>query len=553
MLTPDYLLHCTDSLVELMDAYDNAVVADIARRIVKTGTITETAKHQIKQAQQMGLLYEDIIQEIAKRTNATNNMIKSLFEDAGVETVQTDNRLYTAAGLQTTDLRASPAMLQMLQAGYENTLGTMHNLTLTTANTAQQAYISACDLAMLQVQSGAMSYQQAIRAAIQSAAADGTRVLYPSGRSDRIEVAVRRAVLTGVAKTCRTIGEYNAASCGCDLMELSAHAGARPSHAKWQGQLVSLSGKKGYLSKDDIGYGSGDGFGGYNCRHDWYPFFPGISQRNYTPEKLDRLDSMTVSYNGQEIPYYDATQEQRRLERRVRDCKLRLSATDAARQETTDPKLRAQLDEDFARQSKALREARDKLADFQIGTGLLPDTSRTQVYGFGRGIAQKAVAAQKRVDKFNKNGIMNSGAISGALNPFSKGARKHAAQYYESVRHMNTDVARISENTGISEAEVAKIKKHVFLEKHDLGGNEPEYFYPNYEMAQSWQRLIDGKNIQKHDVTLLRHEAMERELMDKGYSQAEAHRLAEEKYNYSKESDEYYAETNKHHKNRDND
>ncbi len=147
---------------------------------------------------------------------------------------------------------------------------------------------------------------------------------------------MRRAVLTGVAKTCRTIGEYNAASCGCDLMELSAHAGARPSHARWQGQLVSLSGKRGYLSKDDIGYGSGDGFGGYNCRHDWYPFFPGISQRNYTPEKLTQLETMTVNYNGQEIPYYDATQEQRRLERRVRDCKLRLSATDAARQETTD-------------------------------------------------------------------------------------------------------------------------------------------------------------------------------------------------------------------------
>ena len=553
MLTPDYLLHCTDSLTELLDAYDNAVVADIARRIVKTGYVTETAKHQLRQAQQMGLLYEDIIREIAQRTNATDSMVRALFEDAGVETVKTDNRLYTAAGLRPTDLRASPAMLQMLQAGYENTLGTMHNLTLTTANTAQQAYISACDLAMLQVQSGAMSYQQAIRAAIQSAASDGTRVLYPSGRTDRIEVAVRRAVLTGVAKTCRTIGEYNAASCGCDLMELSAHAGARPSHAKWQGQLVSLSGKRGYLSKDDIGYGSGDGFGGYNCRHDWYPFFPGISQRNYTPEKLAQLETMTVNYNGQEIPYYDATQEQRRLERRVRDCKLRLSATDAARQETKDPKLRAQLDEDFAKQSKALREARDKLADFQTGTGLLPDTSRTQVYGFGRSIAQKAVAAQKRVDKFNNNGIMNSGAISGALNPFSKDARKHAAQYYESVRHMNTDVTRISENTGISEAEIAKIKKHVFLEKHDLGGDEPEYFYPNYEMAQSWQRLIDGKNIQKHDVTLLRHEAMERELMDKGYSQAEAHRLAEEKYNYSKESDEYYAETNKHHKNRNND
>ena len=207
---------------------------------------------------------------------------------------------------------------------------------------------------------------------------------------------------------------------------------------------------------------------------------------------------------------------------------------------------------DLARQSKALREARDKLADFQNGTGLLPDTSRTQVYGYGRSISQKAVSAQKKVDKSGKGGIINTGAISGALNPFSEDARKHAAQYYESVRHMRTDASRISKNTGISEAEIAKIKEYVFMEKHDLGGDEPEYFYPSYEMAQSWQRLIDGKNIQKHDITMLRHEAMEIELMNKGYSQAEAHRLTEEKYNYSKESDEYYAATDKHQKKRNN-
>ena len=93
MLTPDYLLHCTDSLTDLLDAYDNAVVSDIARRIVKTGYVTETAKHQIRQAQQMGLLYDDIIQEIAQRTNATDSMVRTLFENAGVETVETDNRL----------------------------------------------------------------------------------------------------------------------------------------------------------------------------------------------------------------------------------------------------------------------------------------------------------------------------------------------------------------------------------------------------------------------------------------------------------------------------
>lgn len=152
------------------------------------------------------------------------------------------------------------------------------------------------------------------------------------------------------------------------------------------------------------------------------------------------------------------------------------------------------------------------------------------------------------VDKSGESGIINTGAISGALNPYSKEAEKHAAQYYESVRHMKTDIKHIAANTGISENDIYKIKEHIFLKKHDLGGSEPEYFYPSYEMAQSWQRLIDGKNIKEHDITLLRHELMEYDLMEQGYSQFEAHRITENKYNYGKEVKDYYAEINKHSK-----
>ena len=100
---------------------------------------------------------------------------------------------------------------------------------------------------------------------------------------------------------------------------------------------------------------------------------------------------------------------------------------------------------------------------------------------------------------------------------------------------MKTDVKRISQNTDFSEEDISQIKNHVFMEKHDLGGVEPEYFYPNYEMAQSWQRLIDGKNIQKHDITLLNHEKMESNLMKQGYSQEKAHSMTEKIYNYAKD------------------
>lgn len=136
--------------------------------------------------------------------------------------------------------------------------------------------------------------------------------------------------------------------------------------------------------------------------------------------------------------------------------------------------------------------------------------------------------------------IKKSGAVSGALNPDSDRAEEHAKQYYESVRHMTTDVARIAENTGISKETVQSIKDFVFNEKHDLWDGVVDYFYPNYKMAQSWQRLIDGKNIQQHDLTLLKHEEMEQNLMLQGYSQDEAHKITSKMYNYDKESEEYY-------------
>lgn len=140
-----------------------------------------------------------------------------------------------------------------------------------------------------------------------------------------------------------------------------------------------------------------------------------------------------------------------------------------------------------------------------------------------------------------------SGAISGALNPDSTRADEHAKRYYEAVRKMSTDVKRISENTGYSEDLIQSIKDFVFNEKHDLG-DRIDYFAPDYKMAESWQRLIDGKGILPHDITLLRHEEMERNLMKQGFSQEEAHKLTSAKYNYDKEAREFYDKANKDNK-----
>lgn len=134
-----------------------------------------------------------------------------------------------------------------------------------------------------------------------------------------------------------------------------------------------------------------------------------------------------------------------------------------------------------------------------------------------------------------KNGTINKGAISGALNPQSKEALKHANTFYAEVRKRTTDYKIIAKRTGFSEDYVKEVKEHLFLKKHDLGQGELEYFYPDYEIAQSWQRLTDSNmEIQSHDLILLQHEHLEAEYMKQGLTQKEAHEKTDLIYNYGK-------------------
>ncbi|MDR2903455.1 MAG: hypothetical protein LBU77_02975 [Clostridiales bacterium] len=131
--------------------------------------------------------------------------------------------------------------------------------------------------------------------------------------------------------------------------------------------------------------------------------------------------------------------------------------------------------------------------------------------------------------------MINTGA-SGAI-PRTDMARqtKHAELYYSEIRKRTDDVTAIANNTGFSAKDIDKIKCHMFLNKYDLGGNEPTYFDPDYDMAVSWQRLTEGKAIQEMDIVLLNHELMEYALMEeKGLKYSEAHKMTEETYNYAR-------------------
>ena len=110
----------------------------------------------------------------------------------------------------------------------------------------------------------------------------------------------------------------------------------------------------------------------------------------------------------------------------------------------------------------------------------------------------------------------------------------HAEMFYEEIRKRKSDVTAIAKNTGFSAEDIDKIKQHVFIDKHDLGTEELSRFTPDYDMAVSWQRLIDGRNIKEMDIVLLNHELVEARLMSEGISYEKAHSDADAVYSYTK-------------------
>ena len=185
-------------------------------------------------------------------------------------------------------------------------------------------------------------------------------------------------VVTAVNQNCGKIQEERANELGWDLMELTAHSGARPDHAKWQGKIISLSGQRGYLSKRDIGYGEATGFKGINCRHDWYPYYKG-STRTYTQNELNKWKNEKVTYNGKKISKYDATQIQRRMERQIRADKKELKVQQALltsnNKDINIEEVQAEIRNIKARQ----KEHNDILNNFLNQTGLRKDNSRLVV------------------------------------------------------------------------------------------------------------------------------------------------------------------------------
>ncbi len=320
-----------DPIVALYDEYTQSVINDIARRLAGMD-MTATAAWQMQRLTESGLVYENALDELARVTGRSKRVLRDAFEKAGVQSMAFDDAIYREAGLNPLPLNLSPAMARVLAAGLNKTQGIISNLTMTTASSGQDAFIRAADLAYMQVANGSMSYDQAIRAAIRQVAQDGLSVISYPRRVDQLDVAMRRTVMTGVSQTTGVMQIERMNEMGVDLVQTSAHIGARPDHQRWQGRIFSRSGRdKRYPDfVAETGYGTGPGLMGWNCRHSFYPFFDGISKNAYKKRELESFSNAVKTYQGKEISVYDATQIQRGIERKIRAWKRQAYAFESA-------------------------------------------------------------------------------------------------------------------------------------------------------------------------------------------------------------------------------
>ena len=248
-----------------------------------------------------------------------------------------------------------------------------------------QAYQWALNSSTLQIQSGAISYNQAIANAVKQLAESGIKVVdYESGHTDQIDVAARRAVMTGVAQICDKYSDQSAEYLDTRYFEVTAHSGARDkpgpspwsSHKDWQGKIYYKSENEepdplGQYKDlvETTGYGYVDGLAGANCRHYKHAYIPDVMEPTYTEEQLEHIDDgLGCEFDGKKYTAYEATQMQRRLERSIRKQKRLKNAYKAS----------GLKDEETAAAAK-LRRLNTKYHDFSKAAGLPEQPERTRV------------------------------------------------------------------------------------------------------------------------------------------------------------------------------
>lgn len=373
----EYKDQVADKIAARYIGLEERILQDIARRIKKTGEITSTADWQINRLRILGYSSEDIERDIKKTLDASYSEMFELYDKVIDWEYVRNKDIYEQINAEFILFEKNEQLKQITDAIIRQSLEDLENVTKSLGfyldyngkkvlTPLSQVYSNYLDNACYDIVTGAFDYGSVLRRVVTQLTNSGLRKIeYGSGYASRVEVAARRAVMTGVANLTGKIADYNAKKLGTEYFEVEWHAGARPTHAVWQGQVWT---KEQLYSV--CGLGTVTGLLGANCYHTYYPFFPGISQRNWSDEWLEeqnRKESKPKEFRDKEYTLYEAKQRQRQMEtamRAQREKVQMLQDGGADRQEVMlqKAKYQGQLNEYAAFSRKmGLKEERERI------------------------------------------------------------------------------------------------------------------------------------------------------------------------------------------------
>lgn len=345
--SPEILDALPEELAELYRGLEETLLTEICSRLKLRDELNEVTVQDIKALRSHGIDLKEIEKAIRQATGISEKKLNELIDDV----VERNQKYYTEvidlARVTQPDVLVDATTIDAIK---RQTRDVFRNITASmgflvdagrTMLPPAKAYQWALDAATLKVESGAISYGQAIKDAVRELASGGLRVVdYESGHRDHVDVAARRAIMTGVSQLCSKYTEQAAEYLETPYYEVSAHAGARDvpvrspwsSHKEWQGKVYSTRSGDIYPNIYEVcGLGAVDGLEGANCRHRRFPWVEGVSERTYTDEQLEHIDDgLGCTFEGKTYTAYEATQEQRKVERTIRKLKREKAAYKAA-------------------------------------------------------------------------------------------------------------------------------------------------------------------------------------------------------------------------------
>ncbi len=396
MITPEQFQEIGETLLPLLDDLTEWIARDMIERfMIRFGRgeeklLTGTDEWQAWVLKQAGGNLDEIQKALAKSTGKSQQEIAKIFKDSGIQAAKAD-----AEAAAVTFSGLSSGMMAIITDAYERTVGEISNITRTTAGATNQAFIDICDAAYWKVRTGAQSYTAAMLEGVKALGQVQPIVRYPSGHKDTLEVAVLRCIRTGVAQSSGNMTIQKCKDMGWNHVLVSQHLGARVSdtdpiadHAGWQGKVYCIDGKDAQFDNllDATGYPENPlGLCGYNCRHSFTPFLPGVSQNHNKP-----IDTEANRHA------YELSQTQRAMERRIRAQKRKCTALHTAVKNCEDPAGKVKLQEKYTQSAKHLQDQNAAYAKFCEENDLKPYHERLAVAGWDHSAASTASAAARQ-------------------------------------------------------------------------------------------------------------------------------------------------------------